>query len=352
MKNTKEISRAKSLLFWVIGIFLILSILLIPAEIITRLVQKADTPYYKKAQLDDHLGWRTKAHYKADYNVSTLMGNNYKVHYRTGDHGFRPYGDEKTDRKKLFVLGDSYTQAVEANNGKTYASILANNLDAELFCYGQAGYGNLQEYLLLEQYIDRINPDLLLLQICGNDLHDNYADLEMHSGYTVGQKRPYIDLDGDIKRYYPIAKWQSIIDKSKFLKLIRMKIQTLLPAEWNDYGPEIWKKRTAFPPFKMSVDITDLILTKIKSKAVEADIPLVVFIAGTMEPYRGELIKICEKQNIPCLYEMVNKLKQKEVDGEDVTSSDGYHWTEMGHKFLADQMTDTIITYLRPQSIE
>lgn len=351
MSKTKEIGFWKGLLFWVIGVFMFLLLVFIPAEIITRLIDKPDPYYYKKAEKDAHLGWRTKANYKTEHKVSVLNGDSYEVVYETGKYGFRPYGNVQSSLKKLFVLGDSYTQAVEVNSGMSYADHLAHELDAELFCYGQAGYGNLQECLLLEEHLDDINPDLLLLQICGNDLYDNYADLEMHSAYTVGQTRPYIDIDGNIKRYSPVPKWQRINDRSKFLKLIRMKLQTTFPSEKQDYGPNIWKQKENFPPYKRSVDLTELIIQKIKTRAENAQIPMIVLVAGRMEPYRSSLIEICKRNEIPVIFKPMDLLKKKELAGDPVTSSDGYHWTEAGHKFVAQQLVDTVAHYLRTKDL-
>jgi alkylation response protein AidB-like acyl-CoA dehydrogenase len=39
--------------------------------------------------------------------------------------------------------------------------------------YGGHGYGTLQEYLVIDKYIDEIKPDLILLQVCSNDFTNN-----------------------------------------------------------------------------------------------------------------------------------------------------------------------------------
>jgi len=98
----------------------------------------------------------------------------------------------------VLFIGDSYTHAVEVSRTKTYYEILATYLPFECFAYGAAGYGTLQEYLLLEKYMNIIDPDNIILQLCSNDIIDNYSAMEKISTYKVGKKRPYLNKYGDI----------------------------------------------------------------------------------------------------------------------------------------------------------
>jgi len=221
----KQVSFTKALSYWVVGILILGLIILIPAELVTRLLQDK-SPYYKSAFIDNHYGWKTKANYKEQKKIDVIHGESYTVDYNTGHEGFRPYGDPNSSLPKLLVIGDSYTQAVEANNGRAYADVLADSLGLELFTYGQAGYGTYQQYLILHAYIDAIRPQILLLQVCDNDFIDNYTPLEYTSNYKVGEKRPYLQQDGTTTFERPVPKWQRIIDKSAFLEILRKKFQT------------------------------------------------------------------------------------------------------------------------------
>lgn len=347
MKSEKHISKPKALLFWIIGIFLILLIILIPAELLTRAFSES-TPYYKKAALDDQLGWRTKSFYKAEYEARIKGGGSYKVVYQTDSLGFRPFGDLNSTKQRIFTLGDSYTQAVEANNGKTYADFLADSLDLELFSYGQAGYGTYQQYLFLEEHIDLLDPDIVILQVCDNDFIDNYAPLEMLSSYKVGEERPYLLPNGKavFRRPYPL--WQRINDKSKFLKLIRKKFQTSFDAS-KSAQYYINEQGLDYEPYKVSWDITKDCMAKIKNLTEAKGIPLVVLIASHFEPYATDMHSLCKPHNIPCLSGPANYVKQQEQSNPAVRTADGYHWTELGHEMIAVQMQDTIRSILRTQ---
>ncbi len=345
MKSEKHISKPKALLFWIVGIFLILLIILIPAEILTRAFSKT-TPYYKKAALDNNLGWRTKSNYKAEYDARIKGGGSYKVVYQTDTLGFRPFGDLNSNKQKLFALGDSYTQAVEVNNGMTYADFLAKSLDLELFTYGQAGYGTYQQYLFLKEHIDLVNPDMVLLQVCDNDYIDNYAPLEMLSSYKVGEKRPYLLPNGKTAFRRPYPLWQRINDKSKFLKLIRKKFQTSFDASKSAQF-YINEQGLDYEPYKVSWDITKMSMEKIKNLTDAKGIPLVVLIASHFEPYSTDLKSLCRPSGIPCLSGPADYVKQQELNNPAVRTADGYHWTELGHEMIAGQLQDTISSLLQ-----
>jgi len=350
MTKRPTISRSKAFLYWCISLFLFMLLILIPGEIITRLTAD-NTAYFKKAELDDTLGWRTKEDYSVKAEAKIKRGGTYPVEYNTGLRGFRPYGNPSTTKKKLLIVGDSYTQAVEANNDKTYAAVLADTLEAELFCYGQAGYGTTQEYLLVKEEIDNIKPDLLILQVCGNDFIDNYAPLEMISTYKVGERRPYLDLKGNIYYDKPEPKWQQVVDKSAFLKLLRKKIQTSTGGNKISAQKRINDEGKDFKDYKTSYDLTELGLQKIKSIADERQTPMIVLVAGYIQPYITHMKEICEKNNIPCLTQPAVELRKEEMKNKlPVRCADKYHWTELGHKVIAQNMLDTISTLLNPKA--
>lgn len=311
-----------------------------------------ENPYFKLAQKDATLGWRTRPNIKQDKKVGVLVGKKVglevQVSYETGKEGFRPYGDLSTSRKKLFVLGDSYTQAVEVDNDKTYAHHLAELLDMELWCYGQAGYGTYQQYLFLSEYIDEIKPDLILLQMCGNDFIDNYAPLEMKSLYKVGEARPYLHLDGTSSFERPVPSWQQLVDKSKFLALLRKKLQTSLTKEESAQF-HINKDGRGYALYDTSYKITELALSKIERLCHEKDIPIVVMVAGFSPPYIEDLASICAKYNIPCMTKPARFVRLKEWGKEPVRTADKYHWAELGHRYIAERLKDTLSTFIYPE---
>ncbi len=163
------------------------------------------------------IGWQTPAHER-----STLDRRGYgTVHYSTQDFGFRVFGDVSTKRKKILVLGDSFTQAIQVSDGQTYYDYLvAHNDQVEIFAYGANGYGTLQEYLILDHYLDRIQPDLVLWQFCGNDLINNSHRLESASINNNNHTfRPYYEQGRVVLAYpsNPVHGWFYNLAKSSHL---------------------------------------------------------------------------------------------------------------------------------------
>src|ERR671939_1900685 len=66
--------------------------------------------------LDPRLGWRAASNYRYDGPRRNLDGSSYTVHVSFGPNGFRLFGDpSSTGRRRILVIGDSYTQAVQVS---------------------------------------------------------------------------------------------------------------------------------------------------------------------------------------------------------------------------------------------
>ena len=142
--------------------------------------------------LDPHLGWRATDGYTQDLAEQTSGGRIYAVHRSQGWHGFRQYGNVRSTKPKLLVIGDSFTQATAVSDDRTYHALLQRELGMEVFAYGASGYGTLQEYLLLDEVVDAVQPTVLLWQFCNNDFINNDHALEMASTLNNnGWIRPY-----------------------------------------------------------------------------------------------------------------------------------------------------------------
>jgi lysophospholipase L1-like esterase len=115
-----------------------------------------------------------------------------------GWQGRKVFGDPKTTKRKILVLGDSYTEGLGIPNKDLYAVRLGDELGAEIFSYGAGGYGTLQEYLALDRFVDEVKPDLIVLQVCRNDFINNLPELQEASYYNNNPFiRPYL-IDGKI----------------------------------------------------------------------------------------------------------------------------------------------------------
>lgn len=106
-----------------------------------------------------YLGWETGA------NVSLKRKSRAygEIKYSTKKWGFRVFGNINSAKTKIFAIGDSITMGFCVSDGNTYYDYLKkNNNNIDLFAYGGAGYGTLQEYMILDKYFDIIKPDMVL----------------------------------------------------------------------------------------------------------------------------------------------------------------------------------------------
>ena len=156
-------------------------------------------------ELDATLGWRPVANLSLERD---LPGFGHVRHSTTQD-GFRVFGDPATTRLKVLVVGDSFKEAATVSDGETYYERLGRaRPDIEIFAIGAGGYGTLQEYLLLDRWVDVIRPGLILVQAHPNDVVNNSHALESRSTTDNNQMtRPYWEDGRVVPRFPENAAW-------------------------------------------------------------------------------------------------------------------------------------------------
>ena len=126
-----------------------------------------------------------KRGYKLNRNFKGVFldsENKYVAKAETNSFGFRDYeyGDKKENTFRILVLGDSFIFGAGVEMEDTYSKQLENILRSqskkikyEVINTGVLGYGTDQEYYLLEEWIDRLKPDLVIIGFyIENDVED------------------------------------------------------------------------------------------------------------------------------------------------------------------------------------
>jgi lysophospholipase L1-like esterase len=111
-------------------------------------------------------------------------------------------------------LGDSFTHAIEVGDEHAYWAIFARKQpDYAVSAIGAGGYGTLQEALLLDDVAPRLWPDIVIWQLCGNDLTDNLFEAERRSvRHNNLMRRPYWE-HGVIVYHNPAPLGLEIVDR-------------------------------------------------------------------------------------------------------------------------------------------
>ena len=260
------------------------------------------------------------------------------VKYSTGPYGFRVFGDLKTRKKKILVLGDSHTQAWQVSDGETYYDYLRkNNKNIEIFAYGCGGYGSLQEYMILDKYFDLIKPDLILWQFCANDFINNYHQLESESFRDNNRMvRPYL-VNGKIRLLFPAYSKGLAYVISRNSYLLNLVIVWLMKNNKKARWEEPLYNVTS-PQFKKSVRVTSKIFSMVKKRV--GDTPIIAF--GCSGIFPG----VCKKYGIYYIqsdpFDYVNymaKTKGLKIDGMPY---DG-HFNKLGHLIIGKKILEYLL---------
>lgn len=328
-------------------ILISLLIFLVLGETLARLLDGMllKPPPYDTSELDDHLGWKAKGNYAYEGEMTDFAGIPYPLSLTTAPNGFRRYEGPGTDSlRAILVVGDSYTQAVEVSDEHTYFSHLARGVNRPVSAYGMAGYGTLQEYLILDQYLDSLHPEFLILQVCTNDFINNSIELERGSFSNVGLKRPYWDREQQaIVRKIPVSGWKQFMQYSRFYSFVAERWSRIQMQQEDDITSEseIARLGLDYEPFQRSVEDTEQMLRLIQNR-VPDNTRLLVFPADGFQPQFDQLKGICQKLGIEWVESPFSRLHKLEGEGQVIYSHDGYHWNANGHKIMGEALAEVL----------
>ena len=285
---------------------------------------------------DQALGWRVKENFHKTFDIPHIG----KVNYSTQKHGFRKWGNIHTTKKKILVVGDSYTSACQISDGFCYYDYL-DTTHYELFVFGCGGYGTLQELMAVEKHIQAISPDLIVWQFCHNDLINNSLELDRKS-YINNMliKKPYW-INNTIEYHFPHPfKILGYIEKvSKISYWLHLKLNYWLWAKFGSIESEYDKTDTRF---KNSFKTTEQLYKKIK----DLGYPLVVFSVTTSFGY-DEIQSICRTLNIPFISPINDTLDHLTNEGVKLDYAPyDWHWNLEGHKVAGEVLNKEINNYL------
>ncbi|MEW6387797.1 MAG: SGNH/GDSL hydrolase family protein [Thermodesulfobacteriota bacterium] len=295
--------------------------------------------------LEEKLGWRATENYSFQGVKKDAGGKEYYVDNTTNQDGFKVFGDNPSGRRRILFIGDSYTQAIDISNNKTYYGLIAQRLkDVTVFAYGVGSYGTLQEYLIIDEFIDRIKPDILLLQFCCNDFINNDYDLDKASYLNnCGTMRPYLDSQGNI--FYKNPKHLYIIpdilfNYSRLIFYISNTANRLLSLINQNKSIElvIHREGPTHAGFTRSLETTKRILGMIQTRAAGVD--FYTFSVDIMQPFYDEYKKLCASEGYKFIDGIPHALQEYEGKGLVARVADKSHLNELGHRIVADKILD------------
>ena len=298
----------------------------------------ANKSFPRARHIDDYLGWVVIPNIRAD---STHEGFG-RVRYSTNADGFRVFGDPASRRPKLLAIGDSQTQARMVSDGETWFDHIAAHSNAEVFAYGVSGYGTLQEYLVLDRFIDRIDPDMVLWQFCGNDPINNLFDLEARSVGSNHMTRPYLE-GGEVVRRYPHPSWwfRNVVRESYLLRFIGLRLDIFVATHAPDSKHQ---PRRDGPLYERAFAVTSEILAMVRKRA--GDRPVLSFSAcGRDRNVNSQQLAKASMDNgidyIAGVADAVIAAKQSGVVVDGTPKNK--HWNATGHAIAGQVLLNELV---------
>ncbi len=149
---------------------------IIIAEVFVRLVYPQIMEHDKMFEYDPYLGWK----YMSNKKGAIVYPGEAHHYIETNSIGFRddPPPPDQDKIRKILVLGDSFVSNISVKDSEVFTEVLEQSLEnTAVLNFGVNGYGPVQEYLLLQEWHRKMNPDLIVLMIyIRNDFNDNMGN--------------------------------------------------------------------------------------------------------------------------------------------------------------------------------
>jgi len=149
-------------------------------------------------------GWVLRA------GVSGVVSTETPQKIRINSHGFRDRErsfEKPADTVRIAVLGNSWTEALQVPQERTYTAVLEKALNegscfdgkrVEVLNFGVAGYSTAQELLMLRQEVWKYSPDIILLAFYpARDIANNVR--ELNNAANPEQSPYYVNRGGRLE---------------------------------------------------------------------------------------------------------------------------------------------------------
>lgn len=295
-------------------------------------------------RFDPVLGWAPRESYRKVYTQYTHGGSKYLTRFSTDSSGRRVCGDAGPGvRRRILVVGDSFTQAWEVNDNREYYCVAGRSLGALVDGFGAGGYGTLQERMVVERLLPAEQPDLVVLQVCFNDFINNDFSLEKASWQNNHfQKRPYwrggrveFLLPNHFPTWFEVARMHSRVASNLYDGFVNRSAATAHSVE-----EDIEKAGADHPGFEAAAVETREIFGQLQQLLKGRD--LVIFATDLREPYLSGFRQIFRELNIPFVEDGAAAVSRASALGVDVFARDGVHWNETGDRIAGEALAQAI----------
>lgn len=293
---------------------------------------------------------------------------------------------------RIAVIGDSFVTAQEVAFNQTFFRQLQHILkqrgkNLEVLGFGVRGFGTDQEYLLLENYALKYDPDLVFLTFVPNDVRNNFLALEKNPA------KPYFELlpDGTLtpRPFTPMPdhsdSWKSVLFENlhtvRFVYFRAEQVPVIHNAlvKFGIYAnvvptqsaPDDLMNNTVYrdppwpPEWEAAWRVTRGLLRAMKNTSKNSGAEFILFSVTRKVQVDDKMFKALEEghPNIPLAYDNLEKrlatfsenesigyvssllaMREFQASGKSVHLSCDGHWSRDAHQRAAELLADYLVT--------
>ncbi len=349
------------------------SITLLLCELLIRLFMPQISDHDAMFEPSVDLGWQWIPNHEG--TIVNSEGSSHLV--TTNSAGFRdgplPSADDETFT--IMVLGDSFVSNISVETEAVFTERMESSLDSiSVLNFGVNGYGQVQEYLVMDQWIDRIKPNLVVVMIyLRNDFQDNFG-LESWISYP----RPTASFIDNEIIMSPISqepniseigrgKWYDQFHLIHFIKNRYRNIKNKMSEDgasgYLSYAsPEAYLCKKPLPSSSEEMFVVlEQLLLKIEERSQASNVPVVFALAPTIvqiedplwnelstnypledgayvRQYPNKLLLDFAAENQLTMLDLFKPLYQANKKEAPIYDPLQQHWTAYGNQIVAEEL--------------
>ncbi len=304
--------------------------------------------FYPKVYRPTKYGWKVTPHITKTYSRQDPPGNYREITIQYFDYGFKRWPAINIESPRVLIIGDSFTDMSFVSNGEEWYSYLEREFpNIAFYVFGGGGYGTLQEYMVLDDHIDRISPQAIIWQFCTNDYENNLYKLDRKKyPYNNHFVRPYLE-NGDIvyrlplpfeslrklsfsadqllHRYDRKVQSDATDNLELYLQQRKAKLANLSPKEKQELAAET----------NEAIEVTKTLMQKVRSRVGE--IPIHFFNACGNGKLTSDDEAVCKSGGFNCM-DIIDIKHLEKTTGSKLTVKDGGHWNFEGNRLVGQQL--------------
>ena len=358
-----------------ISLFIISTVLtLVVCEFLIRITFPQISDHDVMFQFEEHIGWE----FIPNKKVKIVYDDGINHYMNTNKDGFRDTSfEEKNGDDKIMVLGDSFVSNISVEDTEVFTQVMEDQLaNTSVYNLGVNGYSQVQEYMLLEKWLPKIQPDLTVVFIyLRNDFTDNMGKYPwLYPRPTVAFNRNG-DSDAAMQitppslvNYKAKAKLPFYYKSHLFLfvkrRITNIKAKMAKEKDASYAPPEVFTCRNPFSEdTKAMYDTMENMILEINQYGENNNTPIIFALAPSMFQVEDALwsevteydttirlekdlpnktLLAFAKANNLEMIDLMPALQEADRTGTKMYNPQEQHWTVAGNKVVADVLSEYI----------